>query len=221
MYKCNHEPGTHEKQAGGRGADGKFKSGDAAAYPRELILILARAFTVARTGSSEPVADQTAGSPREQAAAPDQGTPPQRAADAWWQGQPTLPPSTDLTSIPSHSPSPSSADQRRQISPIAFPQFPPIAAPASSAYPKSYAPTPILRAVSFHSLLGALAPLPALKIGGLQQRPSASSLFLRSNSRAPPVELTQPDTRHSSLGPLRCLLRRSKIESAITATCLL
>ena len=49
-YQCNHPQGSHAKQAGGRGSDGKFVSGEAAAYPDQLCEILARAMTVARTG---------------------------------------------------------------------------------------------------------------------------------------------------------------------------
>jgi hypothetical protein len=40
---------------GGRGNDGSFKSKEAAPYPQKLNLLLARAFTLARTGSAEPL----------------------------------------------------------------------------------------------------------------------------------------------------------------------
>ena len=49
-YKCNHERGSHVR-AGGRGPDGNFVSGPAAAYPARMNAIIARAFTVARTGA--------------------------------------------------------------------------------------------------------------------------------------------------------------------------
>ena len=53
-YQCNHPRGSHNK-VGGRGNDGSFKSKEAAPYPQKLNLLLARAFTLARTGSAEPL----------------------------------------------------------------------------------------------------------------------------------------------------------------------
>jgi hypothetical protein len=53
-YQCNHPRGSHNK-VGGRGNDGSFKSKEAAPYPQKLILLLARALTLARTGSAEPL----------------------------------------------------------------------------------------------------------------------------------------------------------------------
>ena len=50
-YQCNHPKGSHDKRAGGRDSSGKFVSAEAAAYPHRLCVILARAFTVARSGS--------------------------------------------------------------------------------------------------------------------------------------------------------------------------
>ena len=51
-YKCNHERGAHSKRAGGRDpTTGVFVSAAAAAYRHQLCAILARAFTVARTGA--------------------------------------------------------------------------------------------------------------------------------------------------------------------------
>ena len=49
-FQCNHKCGAHTKRAGGRGPDGNFISAEAAPYPLRLCHILARAFTVARTG---------------------------------------------------------------------------------------------------------------------------------------------------------------------------
>ena len=70
-YQCNHKRGTHSERAGGRGADGNFVSADAASYPRQLIAILTRAFTVARTGGESVVAPpRPAEPPRAPSAAP-------------------------------------------------------------------------------------------------------------------------------------------------------
>ena len=40
-FKCNHEPGTHAKRAGGRDSQGNFVSAEASAYPEKLNLTLA------------------------------------------------------------------------------------------------------------------------------------------------------------------------------------
>ena len=53
-YQCNHPKGTH-RRAGGKLPGGNFASEDAAAYPDDLISLLVRAFTFARTGSTDPI----------------------------------------------------------------------------------------------------------------------------------------------------------------------
>ena len=53
-YQCNHPKGTH-RRAGGKLPGGNFASEDAAAYPDGLISLLVRAFTFARTGSTDPI----------------------------------------------------------------------------------------------------------------------------------------------------------------------
>ena len=82
-YKCNHPRGTHSKQAGGRSGDeGAFASSAAAAYPAELNRILAKAFTLARTGSTSAVelADtrpqRDAADPKQEPAAEQGDAPP-------------------------------------------------------------------------------------------------------------------------------------------------
>ena len=50
-YQCNHPRGTHSARIRGRDANGEFLSKRAAAYPRELCEILARAFIRACFGS--------------------------------------------------------------------------------------------------------------------------------------------------------------------------
>ena len=70
-YACNHPRGAHDKQAGGRGPDGDFQSAEAASYPARLNTLLARAFTMARSGSTDAVA-----APRGAAAEPEAAPPP-------------------------------------------------------------------------------------------------------------------------------------------------
>ena len=53
IYKCNHA--RHAKVAGGRLADGSWASAAAAAYPSQLNLRIAMAFTFARTGDPRPI----------------------------------------------------------------------------------------------------------------------------------------------------------------------
>ena len=88
-YKCNHEPGTHSMRAGGRSADGSFLSGAAAAYPAKLNSLLARAFTVARTGSLPPrIAPPAAPAPHSFSASVS-SDPLAAAAEgsgSWWRG---------------------------------------------------------------------------------------------------------------------------------------
>ena len=55
-FRCNHPRGAHAEKAGGRDAGGEFASAKAAAYPLQLCWVLARAFTLARTGSADPIA---------------------------------------------------------------------------------------------------------------------------------------------------------------------
>ena len=54
-FQCNHPEGTHEKKAGGRGADGRWESKASAAYPDGLNVRIAMALTFARTGSAKPM----------------------------------------------------------------------------------------------------------------------------------------------------------------------
>ena len=55
-FQCNHPPGAHAKIAGGRDAKGDWASAEEAAYPDAFCIRLAMAFTMARTGSSKPIA---------------------------------------------------------------------------------------------------------------------------------------------------------------------
>ena len=53
-YQCNHPRGTHKEIAGGRGPGGQgFVSAASAVYPAQLTSRLARAFSQARTGSTD------------------------------------------------------------------------------------------------------------------------------------------------------------------------
>ena len=140
-FKCNHPRGTHSKQAGGRDASGAFTSSEAAAYPAKLCSILARAFTLARTGSAEAVAKRaTTNSPTTDAArahAPA-ASPSSSGSDArfeaTWQGAPTPPLSATSAAAaspaavgsPGHSGSPGPT---AGPSPLSFPDLasPPIA----------------------------------------------------------------------------------------------
>ena len=93
QYQCNHPQGWHSK-VGGRDAEGRFSSHEAATYPEALLAVLARAFTLARTGSDSraPAAAPTEPLPGQSSRV----SPPSTAqrdgdADDWWQGQPTPP----------------------------------------------------------------------------------------------------------------------------------
>ena len=63
-FKCAHQD-NHSKVAGGR-APGRnsFLSEESAAYPDKLNMVLSRSFTLARTGSSEPIANASNADPR-------------------------------------------------------------------------------------------------------------------------------------------------------------
>jgi len=56
VFKCNHS--SHPKIAGGRLEDGSWASAAAAAYPSQLNIRLAMAFSFARTGDPRPVTEQ-------------------------------------------------------------------------------------------------------------------------------------------------------------------
>jgi hypothetical protein len=101
-FKCNHS--SHPKQAGGRGPDGAFVSGEAAAYPAKLNWVLARAFTLARTGSTEPITFPAAAkSSRPAETPPPQAPTPATPSGSWWMGAPTPPqmPTSRAGGVPS------------------------------------------------------------------------------------------------------------------------
>ena len=142
LYQCNHEPGSHKRRVGGRNADGSFASAAAAAYPEELIEIIARAVTFAcsgadRVGPPAPHADRRPPEVPTEHASPS--PPPEGPSEVDWHGPPSR-------SIPETSPptpargtsfaggAPPSAAQLRtrsqapaspqpRASPIAFPDL--------------------------------------------------------------------------------------------------
>jgi hypothetical protein len=114
-YACNHERGSHTR-AGGRGPDGNFVSGPAAAYPARMNAVIARAFTVARTGSaSVPSMPRVESTPS--------GT--RRADDATQQrdlSTDATPPFVSPTSPPVE-PSAAHGGTARDSAPITFPDL--------------------------------------------------------------------------------------------------
>ena len=92
-FQCNHERGAHSSHVGGRDSDGAFRSRAAAAYPRKLIVILARAFTRAVSGSHTAPTAPSAAAPASAPPPSAPRAPPAGAAEpsGWWQGMPTAP----------------------------------------------------------------------------------------------------------------------------------
>ena len=138
-FQCNHEPGTHAAQVGGRNTDGSFSSSDAAAYPDKLLDFLARAFTLGRTGSSGAVSKPpvTARPPSSARAAPETPVQPSVSSDnpdGWWQGLPTPadgPPTPHAGGAPVAGGVPQSAAQYQPDLSSAAPSSP--QSPASAA----------------------------------------------------------------------------------------
>ena len=123
IYKCNHA--KHAKVAGGRLADGSWASSAAAAYPSQLNLLLAMAFTFARTGDPRPISQQAVkewqpGDPRK----PPHQFPPN--GDASNPQDDSVPNPISGASIrqPSSSVSPSPSAPRRQIDGSPLRNFP-------------------------------------------------------------------------------------------------
>jgi len=131
-FQCNHERGAHAKRAGGRGPDGNFISAEAAPYPLRLCHILARAFTVARTGGDVvPASTSSSGT---EPVVPPSGPPSHLRVEQ----EPSVAPTTvtDMHAKPTtdahaSQPLPLSQSPRRveprggdPVSPVAFPTLP-------------------------------------------------------------------------------------------------
>ena len=147
-YKCNHEPGTHSMRAGGRSADGSFLSSAAAAYPAKLNSLLARALTVARTGSLPPRVQPPAAPAASHLSASASSEPRAAAAqssDSWWQGSifGATSSSGGATSTPGGARLPPATDgpPPRSLATGSSPvrQFPTLAAPAAPRLPRALA----------------------------------------------------------------------------------
>ena len=185
-FKCNHERGAHAQQAGGRGPDGEFVSGRAASYPAMLNAILARAFTIARTGHWI-----ASGSPSREASGPEQQThreaAPQESArhpvppasphdDLWEHGAPSDARWENTSNAsPQRDPAPSGSPQaRHDSSPIEFPSLDTnasLAPPASGPSVAARLPTELraqasaVKNAGYKSSLQPLHELPPRRAG--------------------------------------------------------
>ena len=139
IYQCNHS--SHPKIAGGRLPDGTWASAATAAYPAQLNIRLAMAFSLARTGDPRPMFEQSV----------DDWTLPPAAATATGPSElpngdgvplasPAPPPSLD--GVPPSSPAPPPSLARRNIgSPMRpFPDFDDASKPDAA----SPSPSPVL-----------------------------------------------------------------------------
>ena len=131
-FQCNHERGAHAKRAGGRGPDGNFISAEAAPYPPRLCHILARAFTVARTGGdvvpastlsagAEPVVPPS-GPPSHLRVEPDPPIAPTTVTDV--HAEPVTDAHASQPSPSSQSPWGGEPRGGKPVSPVAFPALP-------------------------------------------------------------------------------------------------
>ena len=203
-FQCSHPRGSHSKRAGGRGPDGSFVSGAAAAYPDRLNTILADAVTFARTGCADATPLQPPRPTQPPAAAPP---PAPRAPTEAWEGAPSPP--------VGHSP----------------PERAPPSAAAGGAPPSAHAggappPPPSSASPSAGSAAGG-SPAGGTPFSGVPAsaaaRPPRSSPFLFPNLQGvsptgPPGPLVPPLPPRSSISILRqppANLRRMNIENTM------
>ena len=138
-FQCNHERGSHEKQAGGRGADGKFVSADSAAYTEPLCKIFDKALTIARTGGDQIVRPPTSVDPvpgkvpidsninhEHPVSSPESPIIPATSATG------PLSVNSPIRTV-SISPPAASAASPPSVSPISFPSWPDMSAPTPAA----------------------------------------------------------------------------------------
>ena len=138
VYQCNHA--KHPKVAGGRLPDGTWASAAAAAYPAQLNIRLAMAFTLARTGDPAPVSRQAISGWTSGNRHPDN----RDASDVDATGTEHEPPASGQPGPPSPAAPPSAVAHRPLDSPLrGFPNLDSPDAPASSPSP-SAEPSPVL-----------------------------------------------------------------------------